>query len=189
MRSIGKRPIGPCTGWQQALFSRHAQIDARCSVESGTCLCVEICICISATLLTSPLSSGALITERSSYMYTLRPLKTTLRNIYPDTSINYLIPTPNRQDAPNLQHALLSRAYGVADPEPAPSVVFDEERTFLRKGQYRYVMQPILRRALPQKTLLNLAGCGVPACQHPHVSHAPEFVQRYGTEGALESRF
>lgn len=48
--------------------------------------------------------------------------------------------TPTRQDASDLQHALVSRAHGVADSEPAPSVVLDEEWTFLWQGQHRYVM-------------------------------------------------
>jgi hypothetical protein len=55
--------------------------------------------------------------------------------------------TLNQQDAPNIQHALVSRAYGVADSEPAPSVVLDEERTFLWQGQHWYVMQPIFARS------------------------------------------
>jgi hypothetical protein len=53
------------------------------------------------------------------------------------------ITTFNQQDAPNVQHAPVSRAYGVADPEPAPSVVFDKGWTILWQGQHWYVMRPL----------------------------------------------
>jgi hypothetical protein len=75
-----------------------------------------------------------------------------------------LISTANQQDASNIQHALFARPDGVADPEPAPSVVLDKERSFLRKGQHRYVMQPIFAHCLPSM-------CCYPAsaARQPHV--------------------
>jgi hypothetical protein len=53
------------------------------------------------------------------------------------------INTSNQQDAPNIQHAPVPRAYGVADPEPAPSVVLDKGWPILWQGQHWYVMRPL----------------------------------------------
>lgn len=78
---------------------------------------------------------------------------TTLRCLYLDFCPTATL-TPHHtlriyiQDAPNLQHALVSRAHGVADPEPAASGVIDQERSILRQGQYWYVIQSILAHSV-----------------------------------------
>ena len=49
---------------------------------------------------------------------------------------------PIPQDASYLQHAPISRPYGVADSKPPASDVFHKDGTLLWQGQYRYVSSP-----------------------------------------------
>jgi hypothetical protein len=152
-----------CTGSEQAAFGLDAQMMRGVwwrRDEPGSALVASVSTSTSSAWLFTKASCLPLLTCALSKQHSQLPVSQYYTH-YPAFRIHR-----NQQDAPNLQHALFARPDGVADSEPAPSVVLDKERPFLRKGQHRYVMQPISTHHMPSVCLLS----GFGYLRQPHVS-------------------